>query len=412
MPFYKLVRTTDMDLTADVDRKAVMDHKGDVVRKGGVVRKAIMDHKGGRIVNIAGVIGLTVLLNKKTNNKVFLFYDDHENINYCPSSQQFISDLLNTLLSSNAEAKGDGGSKYMLILEEPFIDNHHDVRVLWDDVKHLCLFRDFYSKIIKKCSKEDICNGFPVDMRIALIDFSLYLHDYSNVTIKLGESFSKIFFLFDLSAGTDTDVNDDAVVIEGTDVIGKDKGSGIETLGGSGCAGDDGTVIVFLKNVFSNYTHTFHYRQLKKKVEAFYNKFIKNNVNTRVCDIAGPIDGGGEGREDGDGGWEGREGDGGGNRDMVFVCGYPFTDDEILNFFDELDKILSAIMEFYMIILINIFKSKQKIVYAGYYHCKNVKHILTSYYDYEQIYNTGITDNVETSDNVCSCISIPATLFN
>jgi hypothetical protein len=159
---------------------------------------------------------------------------------------------------------------------------------------------------------------------------------------------------------------------------------------GAGAGGEAGTVIAFLKNVFSNYTHTFHYRQLKKKVDAFYNKFIRNNGSIRICDFA----------------------DSNGTLDMVFVCEYPFTTNKILNFFDELDKILSAIMEFYMIILINIFKNKQKIVYACYYHCKNVKHILTSYYDYDLIYNTGITDNVETSENVHSCISVPATLFN
>lgn len=355
MPFYKLVRKGDMDLSANKVGRVNSTDKG---HKG---------HTGGQVVNIAGVIGLTVLLNKKTNNKVFLFYDDHKNIKYCPSSQQFISDLLNTLLStkSNVGVKGGGGSRYMLILEEPFIDNHGNIGVLWDDVKHLCLFRDFYSKIIKKCSKESICNGFPVDMRIALLDFSLYMSDYSSITITLSESFSKIFFLFDL----ETHVS---------------KVASIPILGGAE------TVLVFLKNVFSKYVHTFHYRQLKKKVEAFYNKFIKSNGNMRICDFVGS-----------NGHW-----------DMFFVCGYPFTDDNILNFFDELDKILSAIMEFYIIILINIFKEKQKIVYAGYYHCKNVKHILTSYYDYEQIYNTGITDNVETTENVCSCISIPATLFN
>lgn len=330
MPFYKLVKKSDIDKV----------------------------HKGGQVVKIAGVIGLTILLNKKTNNKVFLFYDDHENINYCPSSQHFISDLLHTLISTTDQARGGGACKYMLILEEPFIDNHENVRVLWDDVKHLCLFRDFYSKIIKKCSKENVCDGFPVDMRITLIKFSLYLSDYSDVVITLGEGFSKIAFLFDLGTGE------------------------IEA--------GEGSVITFLKNVFSNYTHTFHYRQLKKKVEAFYNKFIRNNGNVRICDFV----------------------DSKGILDMIFVCGYPFTTNKILNFFDELDKILSAIMEFYMIILINIFKNKQKIVYAGYYHCKNVKHILTSYYDYEQIYTTGITDNVETSENVHSCISVPATFFN
>lgn len=332
-----------------------------------LVKKSNIIHKGGQVINIAGVIGLTILLNKKTNNKVFLFYDDHENIDYCRSSQNFISDLLHKLLSSNdacnhnqdVEKRGGGSCKYMLILEEPFIDNHRNIRVLWDDVKHLCLFRDFYSKIIRKCSKENVCNGFPVDMRIALVNFSLYLSDYSSVTTTLGECFSKIAFLFDVGTETETQKS----------------------------------VIAFLKNVFSNYTHTFHYNQLKKKVELFYNKFIRSNGSIRICDFVGS-----KGVSS--------------NRHMVFVYGYPFTNNRILNFFDELDKILSAIMEFYMIILINIFKNKQKIVYAGYYHCKNIKHILTSYYDYEEVYNTGITDNVETSDNVHSCINVPATIFN
>ena len=99
------------------------------------------------------------------------------------------------------------------------------------------------------------------------------------------------------------------------------------------------------------------------------------------------------------------------NREMNYVCKYPFIDHAINNFFDEIDKLLSAIMEFYMIILINIFKNKKKIIYAGYYHCNNLKHILSSYYGYKEIYNTGITEQIETSDNVKSCISVPKELF-
>ena len=328
-----------------------------VETKAPSVPKAPSVQQVGGIINIAGVIGLTVLLNKKTNNKVFLFYDDHENMNYCSNSQHFINELLESLIGNSNE--------YMLILEEPFVENYDKIQVLWDNVTHLCLFRDFYSKIIKKCSKDSICNGFPVDIRLVLIDISPYLDDYSNVNITLPDYFKKISYLFDVTSGPH-------VCVGGT----------AGTVGTVSNAG----ILTFLKKVFSSYTHTFHYKQLKKKVNAFYQEFIKDNMHSKLCDLSD-------------------------NREMNYVCKYPFTDHAINNFFDEIDKLLSAIMEFYMIILINIFKNKKKIIYAGYYHCNNLKHILSSYYGYKEIYNTGITEQIETSDNVKSCISVPKELF-
>jgi hypothetical protein len=329
MTFYKLTHINSLD---SKDR----------------VPKAPSAQQVGGVINIAGVIGLTVLLDEKTNNKVFLFYDDHENMNYCPNSQHFINELLESLIGNSNE--------YMLILEEPFVENYDKIQVLWDNVTHLCLFRDFYSKIIKKCSKDSICNGFPVDVRLVLIDISPYLDDYSNVNISLSDYFKKISYLFDVTSGP------------------------------SVCVGGTVGILTFLKKVFSSYTHTFHYKQLKKKVNAFYQEFIKDNMHSKLCDLSD-------------------------NREMNYVCKYPFIDHAINNFFDEIDKLLSAIMEFYMIILINIFKNKKKIIYAGYYHCNNLKHILSSYYGYKEIYNTGITEQIETSDNVKSCISVPKELF-
>jgi hypothetical protein len=342
-----------------------LTHINSLVSKDQVPKAPSVQQVGG-IINIAGVIGLTVLLNEKTNNKVFLFYDDHENMNYCPNSQHFINELLESLIGNSNE--------YMLILEEPFVENYDKIQVLWDNVTHLCLFRDFYSKIIKKCSKDSICNGFPVDIRLVLIDISPYLDDYSNVNITLPDYFKKISYLFDVTSGPSVCV-----------------GGMHGTVGAVGIPGMPGMVsnigiLTFLKKVFSSYTHTFHYKQLKKKVDAFYQEFIKDNMHSRLCDLSD-------------------------NREMNYVCKYPFTEDAINNFFDEMDKLLSAIMEFYMIILINIFKNKKKIVYAGYYHCNNLKHILLSYYGYKEIYNTGITEQIETSDNVKSCISVPKELF-
>ena len=47
--------------------------------------------------NISGVIGLSILQNKK--NKIFIFYDDHNNVEYC-GDKFYISDLFSDLLKN------------------------------------------------------------------------------------------------------------------------------------------------------------------------------------------------------------------------------------------------------------------------------------------------------------------------
>jgi hypothetical protein len=52
--------------------------------------------------NISGVIGLSILQNKK--NKIFLFYDDHNNVKYC-GDKFYISDLFSDLLKNEKFSK-------------------------------------------------------------------------------------------------------------------------------------------------------------------------------------------------------------------------------------------------------------------------------------------------------------------
>ena len=123
-------------------------------------------------ITISGTIGLKILENKKLNKKVFIFFDDHSNNSYCEdtiitgsSTHKFISDLFDTFIK-------DQQQNITLILEEPFVDKDEQFKVLWENSKHLILFRKYYGKLMSKCSKESICQMFPIDIRIPLFDLT------------------------------------------------------------------------------------------------------------------------------------------------------------------------------------------------------------------------------------------------
>ena len=115
--------------------------------------------------NISGVIGLSILQNKK--NKIFIFYDDHQNVRYC-GDKFYISDLFSDLLKDENINKD-----ICLLLEEQFYNNLKKIKVLWEESSHLHNFRQFYTKIINKCTIDKVCFGYPVDVRLVLTDFSI-----------------------------------------------------------------------------------------------------------------------------------------------------------------------------------------------------------------------------------------------
>ena len=115
--------------------------------------------------NISGVIGLSILQNKK--NKIFIFYDDHNNVKYC-GDKLYISDLFSDLLQNEKFSKD-----ICLLLEEPFFNNLCKIKILWGHSEHLHNFRKFYTDIMSKCTKDRICVGYPVDVRLVLTDFSI-----------------------------------------------------------------------------------------------------------------------------------------------------------------------------------------------------------------------------------------------
>jgi len=302
--------------------------------------------------NISGVIGLSILQNKK--NKIFIFYDDHNNVRYC-GDKFYISDLFSDLLKNEKFSKD-----ICLLLEEPFFNNLNKIKILWSQSGHLHNFRKFYTEIMNKCTKEKICSGYPVDVRLVLTDFSIEeIMDIQNASpkyrkINMKTFFNPILFIFGIHAT----------------LIKKN------------------SIINFLKEFFLNFINSRFYKELYKKILLFYNKFVKDNEDLFLYDYVKTLS------PD--------------NLNFRYVKGYPFINEANIYFFDEIDKILSGIMEFYTFILILILPHKFKFFYAGYYHSNNMKFILMNYYGYQLVSEYGTTEDIETKNHTAinNCISV------
>ena len=302
--------------------------------------------------NISGVIGLSILQNKK--NKIFIFYDDHNNIKYC-GDKFYISDLFSNLLKNEKINK-----EICLLLEEPFYNNLNKIKILWSDSGHLNSFRQFYSKVINKCTKERICSGYPIDVRLVLTDFSIEeIIESQNPSpkykqINMKNFFNPIFFIFNIH----------------TILLKKN------------------SIINFLKSIFLNFANSRYYKELYKRILLFYNKFVKDKEDLFLYDYVKTLS---------------PE-----NLNFRYIKGYPFLNQDNIYFFDEIDKILSGIMEFYTFILILILPQKFKFFYAGYYHSNNMKYILMNYYGYHLVSEYGITEDIETknSSKINNCIAV------
>lgn len=310
-------------------------------------------------VNISGAIGIKTLYSAKLNKKIFIFFDDHSNSKYCGVSNSksnfktktnlFISELFDNMFDKDVA----------MILEEPFIDSNSKLRILWEDSEHLFLFRKFYTKLINKCSNKKICKLFPTDIRLELFEISPdeiifnINNPKDNYNIRLNEYFENIHYLFDLNK------------------IKKDSTS----------------IINFVKKIFNIYTKSDFYKHLKKEIINFTEKYNINSSKKTIYEII-KINST--------------------SSNFVYKEGFPYISSHNNNFIDELDKISSAIMELYSLILMLLLPNKNIIFFAGYYHSNNTAYILQNYNDFKLEFSFGNTDNIDKKESVQinSCIRI------
>jgi hypothetical protein len=308
------------------------------------------------IIRISGAIGLSIL--KNNNSIVFIFYDDHSNKNYClknynAKNNYFLNEIIEKIIIKHSDST--------VILEEPFINNMDHIKVLWEDTTHLTLFRKYYTKVMNKCNTNKLCYTFPVDIRLNLFDVSveeLYINLYKdkyfddfNKTVK--QYFEQLLFLFDIIDSTEN--NND--------------------------------IIIFIKRIF-DINKNFHYNKLKERIVTFYNRFLLDFIEQKIELFLKNNN----------------------NDIFIYAKGFPFENSNDDVFKDQLDKIQSAIIEFYSIILLKI-KSNYKFLYFGYYHSNSICDILIKYYNYKLISSVGITDNIDSTLNINSCVHIDEKLL-
>lgn len=315
-------------------------------------------------IKISGSIGMVHLKNKEKSKNVYIYFDDHSNKNYCSSNDSiFLYDLFENIQKENKD--------HIILLEEPFVNNYSNIKFLWNDTPHIIKFRNFYKKIIKKCSITKICYIFPIDVRLIICDISMdellansndpkYFEKY-NVTIM--EYFIYILYLFNY---INFDYNNELF---------------------KKCDKN----IIFIKKVFDTDLTCKYYKKLKNEFDIFYKKFIEPNKLMKIFDFINKYK----------------------NGIYTFNAGYPFENSNYDNFLDQYDKLINGIMECYTFILITKLKNKNVSIYAGYYHSNNLTYILSKYYSYDKIYQVGNTENIEENNNdIKNCLYINKNIFN
>jgi hypothetical protein len=311
-------------------------------------------------IQISGSIGMVKLV-KNTKN-IFIFYDDHSNTKYCKNNDSiFLYDLFDKVIQNNSD--------YLILLEEPFVNNYSNIEFLWNDIPHIVKFRNFYKKIIKKCSDTKICNVFPVDIRLIICDISIdelvlninnkeYFNDYK---ISIYEYFKYLLYLFDC-------IDYDEEKFKNSDKN-----------------------IKFLKKVFDNFKNDKYYIKLKEQFDIIYLQFIEPNISILIYDFLLK------------------------NKFQIYdlSIGFPFENNNNNKIFlNQYDKLINGIMEFYIYILLSM-NYKNIIIYSGYYHSNNLTYILEKYFDFKKIYNIGNTTDIEKKKDIYinNCIYVNKKIF-
>lgn len=320
-----------------------------------------------QLIKISGSIGMVKLV--KGDNNIFIFYDDHSNIRYCNTSDSiFLYDLFENIIGNQNENQNENNSDYIILLEEPFVDNYSNIKFLWNDTPHIIKFRNFYKKIIKKCSDTKTCMIFPVDIRLIMCDVSMdeliFNLDNSNYfeqyDITIQEYFKYILYLFDY--------------IEYDENKFKNSDSNIK----------------FIYKVFNKFKDSDYYKKLKENFVILFNQYIKPDSLIKIKDFLYK------------------------NKIGIYSKpnGYPFTNDVTNNFLDQYDKLLNGLMEFYIYILMIGMNKKNIILYSGYYHSNNLTFILEKYYGFKNIYSNGKTTNIEfNKQEIINCLQIDKKIF-
>lgn len=326
------------------------------------------------LIKISGSIGMIKLV--KENKNVFIFFDDHSNTSYCKGVMDNMNNMNNMNNNKNVflyeifDTIAQSNSDYIILLEEPFINNYSNIKFLWNETPHIVKFRNFYKKIIKQCADTKRCNVFPIDIRLIICDVSIdelisNLNSdeyYKNYNVNVNEYFKHLLYLFDY--------------VEWDNNLFKNVDSNLK----------------FLKKVIKIFSNDKYYINLKLHFDKFYNMFILPNYNVSINEFLKKKS----------------------EETYDFFTGYPFENNNEEIFLNQYDKLINGLMEFYTYILLSGMNNKNVIIYSGYYHSNNLSYILKKYYNYKSEYKVGNIEDIEKKDDkyITNCLFIDKKIFN
>ncbi len=335
---------------------------------------------------ISGAIGLSILENKET--KLFIFYDQHNNNNYCNSRySEFLNNIFIDIIDNDN----------ILILLEELLDygKEDEIITLWKETKHTVDFKTFF------LDNRHRDNVLPFDLRTLLFPCNIYIikeiidnkdtlininnliklkEFINNVTVK--EYFYIILYFFNLTEKNEeyhTKYNNSIKHIK---IIKK-------------------KIIDCFKNIYSRDNNLgnlvmIHYKKIKGKVKQFKSKIYDKNKNNLLKDLITSS-----------------------NNDISIMENYIYKDflnndiDELYSLFDYINLVSDSLMEFYGILLIICHNKKFNFLHSGLAHSSNIVWLFKNLYNYDLVESKGLTEinlnkihNIYDIPDVTNCLKI------
>jgi len=327
---------------------------------------------------ISGAIGLSIL--KKDNKEYYIFYDQHNNKNYCKTNNsKFLDDILEDNFIN---------SETLILLEELVnFDTNNNIISIWKNTLHTTNFKNFFMKY------KDNKNVIPFDIRTILFPVSPFLiinydnpnfkKEFSEVNYSDLESFVKsvsinnyfycFFYFFDIVPKNKSLHQMYKPIISHIKIIKKR------------------ILNCFKKLNFKNDIYT-HFKKLKALVKIFKFKFVDNNPDLILQEFIKKY------------GIEFRE-------EKIMSKNLITTDFNQINDYNWINflEILSDYtIEFYAILLLFCFNKKNTFIHSGLAHTSNIVNLLRNHYKFESVKDVGITKYSETESNfaINNCIGL------
>jgi hypothetical protein len=327
---------------------------------------------------ISGAIGLSIL--RKAGKEYYIFYDQHNNKNYCETNNsKFLDDILEENFLN---------SETLILLEELVnFGPTTNIITIWKDTLHTTNFKKFFMK------HNDNPNIVPFDIRTILFPVSPFLiinynnpifkKEFPEVNIEDLESLVKsvtvydyfycFFYFFDIVPKNTSLHQTYKPIIYHIKKIKK--------------------IIIncFKKLNFKNEIYT-HFKKLKALVQLFKLKFVDKNPNMIL-------------------------------EEFIKKYGNEFRDEKIMSknlittnlneinnytWVNFIEILSDYTIEFYAILLIFCFNKKNTFIHSGLAHSSNIVNLLRYHYKFESVKDTGITKYSETEDNyvIKNCIGL------